>query len=82
MSHTRDIQCRLFKNRVIYTIPTYFGEETPLGRAVEVVIDLPPKQEKKFELSDMKKPLSFESSAKKYEYVTTVELAEKIPQLV
>lgn len=81
MSHTRDIQCRLFKNRVIYTIPTYFGEETPLGRAVEVVIDLPPKKEK-FELSDLKKPLSFQSSATKKDYTTTVELGEKIPQLV
>ena len=82
MSHTRDIQCRLFKNRVIYTIPTYFGEETPLGRAVEVVIDLPPKQEKKFDLGDLKKPLSFQSSATKRDYTTTVELGEKIPQLV
>ena len=82
MSHTRDIQCRLFKNRVIYTIPTHFGEETPLGRAVEVVIDLPARPEKKFELSDMKRPLLLQSSANKKDYTTTVELAEKIPQLV
>lgn len=77
VSHTRDIYCRLFKDKIIYRIPCYFAEEHSFGSSIEVEVALLPKEPlKKFVLEDMKKPLSLTCSASKDNYTTTISVEQ------
>ena len=65
-SHSRDIYCEVFKDKIVYSIPTFFGLESILGSRIEVEIGLEPlPKEKKYCHADLKQPLKFRASAKK-----------------
>lgn len=77
-SHTREVYCELFKDKVVYSIPTFFGIESALGSRIEVEVALQPREEKKYSHADLKQPLMLVSSAKKEQenYTTRVSVAE------
>ena len=65
-SHSRDVYCELFKDKVVYSIPMFFGLESRLGSRLEVEVSLQPHAiEKKFTHADLKHPLQLRSSAQK-----------------
>ena len=65
-SHSRDVYCELFKDKVVYSIPCFFGLESRLGSRLEVEVALEPRAvEKKFCHLDLKEPLRLVSTARK-----------------
>ena len=79
-AHSRDIWCRVFKDKIVYEIPTHFGCEATLGRMVTVEVALQhPEQRYSHDL--LKKELFFKSDTKKIDYKTDIKV-EEIPRLV
>ena len=78
-SHTREVYCELFKDKVVYSIPTFFGIESALGSRIEVEVALQPRENvKKFSHADLRQPLTLVSTAQKetQNYTTRVSVAE------
>lgn len=79
-SHSRDVYCELFKDKIVYSIPMFFGLESKLGSRLEVEVSLEPRAtEKKYCHSDLKEPLRLVSSAMKdSETFTTRVMVEEL----
>lgn len=78
-SHNRDVYCELFKDKVVYSIPMFFGLESRLGSRLEVEVALEPRAtDKKYSHSELKEPLRLTSTASKdsESYTTRVCVVE------
>lgn len=76
MSHSREIYCRFFKDRVIYEIPCVFGEETALGRGIQLEILLNPR-DKVYTHDRLREPLVLSTVASKENYKTNIQIKEQ-----
>ena len=74
MSHSRDIYCRIFKDKIIYEIPCYSGIETALGRAIHLEVALNPRV--KYDPSVLNEPIVLKTFADKENYKTNIKLVE------
>ena len=79
-SHSRDVYCELFRDKVVYSIPMFFGLESKLGSRLEVEVSLQPQAtQKKYCHADLKQPLQLRSSAQKNsETFTTRVMVEEL----
>lgn len=74
MSHSRDIYCRIFKDKIIYEIPCYSGIETALGRAIHLEVALNPRL--KYDPSVLNEPLVLKTTVGKENYKTNIRVVE------
>lgn len=66
VSHSREVYCQLFKDKIVYSIPLFFGAEAVLGSRIEVEVALQPREGvKKFCHSDLTQALRLVSTAQK-----------------
>lgn len=74
-SHTRDIYCRVFENKIVYEIPCFFGQENALGRAIHLEVALNPRP-LKYDPALLQQPLTLTAIPSKEGYKTNIKVEE------